>query len=326
MTFLAAGCIETDAPPAAAADDDAVPDLGPVGPTGAWVNLENATQDVTLLKRLANATGTYYSIGSSTFEPTIGATSTGGLFMTHFRGTGAGTAIRRSLDHGQTWDDATPTLPTGTKVVPNSNDPYLYVDPWTDRVYDFDMCIILQGFCVAYSDDDGDSWTIYSVATGESVALDHQSLASSPHREGPEPVGYPNVLSFCVNRGLSTGGAWCSTSYDAGLSWTPLVPGYPVGTAQCSGLHGHLTTAVSTVETRVATGRPCTGATTAASTGRSTRSRRKRASRGTRSPPPRTRPATCTPSGSVMTGFRTWLGARTRPRRGARRRWSAPRA
>ncbi len=241
MTFLVAGCVDVDPPPADDDTDDSTVDLGPKGPTGALINLENATQDLSLLTRLANATGTYYHIGTSTFEPTIGTTSTGGIFMTHFRGTGAGAEIRRSLDQGQTWDDATPRLPTGTKMIPNSNDPYLYVDPWTDRIYDFDMCVILQGFCVAFSDDDGDSWTLYSVATGEGVALDHQSLASSPHREGQEPVGYPNILTFCVNRGSPAAGAWCSTSYDAGLSWTPLAPGYPVGTVQCSGLHGHVT-------------------------------------------------------------------------------------
>lgn len=242
MTFLVAGCVDVDPPPAEDGDtDEPRVDLGPKGPTGARVNLDKASQDLPLLSRLANTTGTYYHIGTSTFEPTIGATSTGGIFMTHYRGLGSGAEIRRSMDQGQSWDDATPRLPTGQKMIPNSNDPYLYVDPWTDRIYDFDMCVILQGFCVAYSDDDGDSWTLYSVATGESAVLDHQSLASSPHREGPEPVGYPNVLAFCVNRGSGAVGPWCSTSYDAGLSWTPLAPGYPVGTPQCSGLHGHLT-------------------------------------------------------------------------------------
>lgn len=185
------------------------------------------------------ATGTYYSIGDTTFEPTIGATSEG-LFMTSFAGLGAGTVIRRSLDHGQTWDDATPRTITGAKLIPNSNDPYLYVDQSTDRVYDFDMCLILSGFCVAYSDDHGDTWFTTSIATGFAPALDHQSMASTPAPEG-QTVGYPNYLTFCVNRGPTIAGAWCSTSLDGGIVWAPLVPGFPVTSQQCSGLHGHVT-------------------------------------------------------------------------------------
>lgn len=231
-----AGCLDADAPETIDPVDD------PVLPIveGVTVRLLNGTGTTSALEALTASVGTYYSIGATTFEPTIGATSTGGLFMTSYRGLGAGTAIRRSTDGGQTWDDATPTLPTGTKAVPNSNDPFLYVDPWTDRVYDFDMCLILSGFCVSYSDDDGDTWTTQSVATGEAPALDHQSMAAAPAGE-QQTVEYPNVLVFCVNRGSGAVGSWCSSSFDGGIAWTPLVPGYPVGTTQCSGLSGHVT-------------------------------------------------------------------------------------
>lgn len=239
--LLLSGCLEGQPESVPAPETQRLPNLEPRGDTGALINESLAlVRDATLLERLANATGTYYSIGASTFEPTIGSTSTGGLFMTSYDGLGSGTLIRRSMDRGQTWDDATPVLPTGYKAVPNSNDPYLYVDPWTDRVYDFDMCIILSGFCVSYSDDDGKTWTTQSVATGEAPALDHQSLAAAKPREGTTVTGYENVLVFCVNRGNSTVGAWCSSSFDGGIVWTPLVPGYPVGSRQCSGLHGHV--------------------------------------------------------------------------------------
>lgn len=186
------------------------------------------------------AVGDYYSIGATTFEPTIGVTSSGTIFMSSFAGLGTGTQIRRSIDQGQTWDDATPLLPTGFKAVPNSNDPYIYVDTWTDRVFDFDMCVTLSGFCVSISDDDGDTWLTQSVATGFQPALDHQTLAATPAPEG-QTVGYPNYLTFCVNRGATATGAWCSTSLDGGIVWTPLVPGFPPATQQCSGLHAHVT-------------------------------------------------------------------------------------
>ena len=41
--------------------------------------------------------------------------------------------------------------------VPNSNDPYVYVDPWTDRIMKFDMHALL-GMTVEWSDNEGGSW------------------------------------------------------------------------------------------------------------------------------------------------------------------------
>ena len=52
--------------------------------------------------------------------------------------------------------------------VANSNDPYVYVDPWTDRIMKFDMHA-LGGMTVEWSDDEGQSWTGPSIATGYSV-------------------------------------------------------------------------------------------------------------------------------------------------------------
>ena len=225
-----AGCLSSETV------DEESPIVLPPLPVGVSIS-GNASAD--LYEELITAEGTYYSIGASTFEPTIDTTSTGGIFMNSFAGLGRGTQIRRSMDQGQTWEDVTPNLPTGAKAVPNSNDPFIYVDPWTDRIYDFDMCLILSGFCVSYSDDDGATWLTQSIATGEAPALDHQSLAAAPAGES-QTVGYPNVLVFCVNRGLTTGGSWCSSSFDGGIVWTPAVPGFPTDKPQCHGLSGHV--------------------------------------------------------------------------------------
>lgn len=230
-----AGCLDDDAP------DDVVAD--PPLQVPANVQVFGDPMDlVEILGDLGATAGTYYTTGAPTFEPTIGTTSTGAIFMTSFRGTGDGTHIMRSQDQGQSWVDVGPFLgPTEIGQVPNSNDPYLYVDPWTDRVYKFDMCLTLSGFCVEYSDDEGDTWMLISVATGEQPALDHQSLVAVPAEAvGLTTVGYPNALVFCVNRGPNAAGSWCSTSLDGGIAWTPLVPGYPTGTLQCTGLHAHL--------------------------------------------------------------------------------------
>ncbi|MBT3772863.1 MAG: exo-alpha-sialidase [Euryarchaeota archaeon] len=185
------------------------------------------------------ALGTYYGIGESTFEPTIGITSDGTILMTNYRGTGDGTHIIRSQDWGQNWEDVGPfnqVFPE-TGQVPSSNDPYLYVDKWTDRVVKFDMHALTAMF-VEFSDDSGDSWSIPYSAEGYYSPQDHQSIASMP------AAGHTSqsdmIYVFCINTGSSALGPQCSRSLNDGRSWDIQRPGYPIGTPQCSGLHGHV--------------------------------------------------------------------------------------
>ena len=82
------------------------------------------------------ATGTYYGIGMSTFEPTMGITLTDTMVMSSYgNGPGGSTAViscdlnecmTHSLIPVRMYD---PLLP-----IVNSNDPYIYVDPWTGRI------------------------------------------------------------------------------------------------------------------------------------------------------------------------------------------------
>ena len=101
--------------------------------------------------------GSYYGIGMSTFEPTMGITSTGNLYMaSHGNGPAGSTAVVQcsglttmtadNLDY-TCQNVYGPFLP-----VANSNDPYIYVDPWTDRIMKFDMHALL-GMTVETSDD-----------------------------------------------------------------------------------------------------------------------------------------------------------------------------
>ena len=180
--------------------------------------------------------GTYYGIGFSTFEPTIGITSADNLYMTSWgNGPGGSTAIIRCTDMIEMVDVSSYSCEnTYQGAVANSNDPYVYVDRWTDRIMKFDMHA-LAGMTVEWSDDEGETWGPFglaSFATGYSVQ-DHQTIASSPYNA----AFHETTWVFCVN------GNWqsplCSTSNDGGLTWGPEVPGAPVNCNR-GGLTGHM--------------------------------------------------------------------------------------
>ncbi len=182
------------------------------------------------------ANGTYYGIGVHTFEPTIGVTSTGTLFMTSHNSAPVGTKIWRSQDQGQSWEDVTPS-----PNAPNSNDPYLYVDPWTDRLVKFDMHALL-GMTVEISDDEGETWEFFerSLASGY-TPQDHQTIASTPY-DFPGSL-YPTTYVFSINTGLQgggVGGSYGCTSLDGGQTWDAEKPHYEIGQSPASGLSGHL--------------------------------------------------------------------------------------
>jgi len=182
---------------------------------------------------------TYYGTGFDTFEPTIGVTSSGSIFFTNYNGAGDGTHIIRSQDKGQTWEDVGPFLggdEGGSGQTLNSNDPYIYVDKFTDRLVKFDMHA-LAVINVEYSDNDGETWSTPYPTQGYAVPQDHQSIASMPH---PNAISGEVVYVYCINTGSPAAGAQCSRSLDGGRVWDAQQPGYPTGTAQCSGLHGHV--------------------------------------------------------------------------------------
>ena len=185
--------------------------------------------------------GTYYGTGWDTFEPTIGITSSGAIFFTNYNGLGDGTHIIRSRDQGQTWEDVGPfgQIDDDSGQTPNSNDPYLYVDKFTDRLVKFDMHVLAAMF-VEYSDDDGETWSIPYTVEGYYQPQDHQSIASMPVPDGT--TAFHEVLYiYCINTGSSANGPQCSRSIDGGRTWDVQRPGYPIESyPQCSGLHGHV--------------------------------------------------------------------------------------
>ncbi|HWG91489.1 MAG TPA: sialidase family protein, partial [Candidatus Thermoplasmatota archaeon] len=161
--------------------------------------------------------------GSRSFEPTLGVDAEGRVFFGSYKpGLPYFGLLRRSDDQGKTWKDVTPNLAGVVSLPPNSNDPYVHVDPDTDRIFLSDLQA-LQCSTLSFSDDAGATWTHNPVGCGHPVTApihDHQTVFTARPRT-VTPVGYPNVVYYCVNRQVETA---CATSLNGGLSFGPLRP------------------------------------------------------------------------------------------------------
>jgi hypothetical protein len=136
---------------------------------------------------------------------------------------------------------------------PITSDPYLWVDPVTDRIFDLQM-VNTQGTWIAWSDDDGATWLANPLDAGSVPDVDHIKLATGPWTNagfgqlGQQTKGvglYPQATYFCHNSGE---GVLCYTSFDGGRT-------FPVGStaigavlpnellSPTTGLHGAISTA-----------------------------------------------------------------------------------
>ncbi|MFA5860266.1 MAG: hypothetical protein WDA16_01090 [Candidatus Thermoplasmatota archaeon] len=186
--------------------------------------------------------GGEFTFPASATEPSIGADLKGGVYMTGFGSGGATAAAGRTtptiwatFDHGATMKDVGPKLPTGDGRHANTNDPILFVDPITGRIFMDDILPLSCGV-LSWSDDKGASWTTNPYSCGNSNLNDHQTIGTAKARAHPT-VGYPDVVYRCVNNVAVTG---CAMSFTGGLSFTPQVPVFVMGRDDCSGLTGHL--------------------------------------------------------------------------------------
>src|SRR5688500_16870578 len=163
----------------------------------------------------------------------MGITSSGAVFAS------AGSTIIRSLDKGETW------MAVHTHGLMNS-DPMMWVDPWTDCVYNVPMFPILLGSTIYQSCDDGDTWSaIHSQNMGRGV-YDHQKFATAlPGPDAAPAVGvaHPTVFIICYNALVATN---CALSYDGGRSWPHDVPIWTAAPTEgnddtCAGQQSHPT-------------------------------------------------------------------------------------
>ncbi len=185
------------------------------------------------------------AIGLDASEPTLGVTQDGDVFYTAFR-SNTRIDVVRSADDGETWEVVSPQFPGDRNAQLLSLDPYLYVDPRTDRVFTIDLTVACA--YLSYTDDKGETWTTNPLACGRPVN-DHQTLFAGPPAISPTPV-YPSVVYYCWN---DIGSSSCSKSLDGGITFAPVTaafPGFNNGADEggvagqdvpgwCGGLHGH---------------------------------------------------------------------------------------
>lgn len=246
-----AGCVED--PEAVGAKVDAKTRKGLVpasledGARFFAVNADGTIPTLDVLDALEPVVGEQRFIGANTFEPTIGIDDKGVLYMVQF---GGGSHIVASKDQGVTWSRVNPALvpvnnPANNQPVnnpPNSNDPFVWVDRETGRIFMNDLQALICSW-MNWSDDGGVTWTTNPIGCGHPFGVhDHQSITTGKARNLPSQWEGRNVY-YCINR---VGDTSCSVSINGGLTFGPqvtILPGVDVETARlCGGLAGHAKT------------------------------------------------------------------------------------
>ncbi len=186
-------------------------------------------------------------IGREAAEPTIGVTRKGNIFITAATFDGpagrlARTELRASFDRGKTFKDVTERI-LGQDAPPATLDPFVYVDPTTDRIFNDDLTLACSN--LAFSDDEGTSFKDNPVACSFPVN-DHQSITTGkPTPTGPPTVGYANVVYFCGINAIAA--TTCARSLNGGLNFVAGGVAYPgvdpnSDNVFCGGLSGHTQT------------------------------------------------------------------------------------
>ena len=177
----------------------------------------------------------FSDVGETGKEPSIGMTSTGCIFFIAME------KVMRSCDYGETWEEV-----QGPACSFTTSDPYGWVDPITDRIFNVQMQG-LETSWICWSDDDGETWAGNPHDSGTTPINDHIKLASGPWTAaGYGALGqitsstvYETAVYYCYNKIV---GIFCYTSFDGGATFE--AGGQIVGLATTNGgLHGAISTA-----------------------------------------------------------------------------------
>lgn len=217
LALLAAGCVAPDVSPASVAE----PTVG----AGALLRVAHAPGGAPVPLPSVVADIVSQTLDWSGPEPTMGITSDGYLFVVAMEN------VLRSADGGATWEVVS-TLASS----PTTLDPYLYVDPATDRVYSDQL--YLGCSYLSWSDDRGATWLTNPAACGIPVN-DHQKIvAGKPAGPVPQTPIYPSALYYAYN---AIEGARVAVSHDGGVTWPASGTSLPPQSGACNGgLHGDI--------------------------------------------------------------------------------------
>lgn len=175
------------------------------------------------------------SVGEDAAEPSIGITSSGCIFFIAFE------KVMRSCDYGVSWEEVQDPV----QCAPTTSDPYGWVDPVTDRIFNVQM-MGLETSWICWSDNDGQTWFGNPHDSGTTPINDHIKLATGPWtNSGYGLIGqlsqnaYETAVYYCYNK---LAGIFCYTSIDGGATFE--LGGQIIGLATTNGgLHGAISTA-----------------------------------------------------------------------------------
>jgi hypothetical protein len=190
-----------------------------------------------------------FHTGQPAIEPSLGITPSGEIFVNTLspfvvvetpvrRITPQSGAVSRSVDGGRSWQEVSPRVADRKTHTFPTQDPYLYVDPATGRIFQSDLRPPANCSDLSFSDDLGETWTNTVVGCDQT---DHQNIfAGPPPPNGPQPSGYPNIVYYCaVNGGIQADfstATTCSRSTDGGRTFVLTgEPAYVDKTGQAGG-------------------------------------------------------------------------------------------
>jgi hypothetical protein len=135
-----------------------------------------------------------------------------------------------------TWTDVS-TLITSIDTA----DPILETDTTTGRTFVNQLMYSNPGSVMAYTDDDGATWTPVPFGAPVGFNIDHQTVGFGkwvPGSPFSSVNGYPNAIYYCTN---DLAVSSCGVSLDGGNTFTPSRPAYSLD--ECAAIHGHLKSA-----------------------------------------------------------------------------------